>query len=76
MVALQDVIGEPVTQELVDQLYKAADIMQAQEATLYALFDLAEDAIADLEGYDPAAAARHGRTLKTERNAPVCSPGG
>ena len=74
MSALETLIGEPVTRELVDQLYQAADIMQAEEATIDALLALADDAITLVEKHDPAAAARLKRSEKSDQrlDGPGC----
>ena len=69
LAVLDSEIGQPLTKELVDRIYKAADIIEAQEATIYALFDVAEDAIRLMQEHDPAAAARAARSLQSERDA-------
>jgi hypothetical protein len=57
---------ERLSRMLVDRLYAAADLIEDHERTIATLFALAEDAIAMIDRYDPAAPARAGRSLRSD----------
>ena len=65
--SLFELVGEPTTPELIEQVKEAADIMEFYEGVIKSLFELADDAIELID--DPAQRARAARSLKSDQLA-------